>query len=179
MLKNFTVSGLVIRRRNVGESDRYVTLLTQKLGKITCLAKGVRQLKSSKRALLEPGNLIKVFLVKRKAGAPLLTEAKLESNISQLDNLLVQYRKLSEFLEIIDNLFVETEIEQEIYDKLLSTRLIIINNQPYGAQIKQNFREIIMALGFEDPNNTKHLSIASYVSALAEKRLKSFEYLKV
>ena len=179
MFKTTTVFGLIIKRQNMGETDRLVTILTQELGRITCLAKGARQLKSSKRASLEPGNLVRVFLIKRKAGAPLLTEAKLEDGIGQLANTLAQYRKLSEFLEIIDNLFVEQEIETEIFDKLLETRSIIINNQPKGAKIKQNFREIIIALGFEDPKQTKYTSIAEYVSALAEKKLKSFGYLKV
>src|SRR5689334_4717440 len=44
-----TVEGIVLKRRNVGEADRILTIFTKQQGKIRVLAKGVRRI-SSRRA---------------------------------------------------------------------------------------------------------------------------------
>ena len=65
--KNFNVNGIILKRNKVGETDRVVTLLTQDYGKLVAVAKGVRKLTSSKRAALEPGNLVRAYFVKTKS----------------------------------------------------------------------------------------------------------------
>ena len=52
--KSITTEAIVLKRRNSGEVDRLVTLITQDKGKLQCIAKGVRKMTSSKRAFLEP-----------------------------------------------------------------------------------------------------------------------------
>lgn len=45
MAQHVTVKGLVIRETDFGESDRYITVLTEELGKIEVLCRGVRRKK--------------------------------------------------------------------------------------------------------------------------------------
>lgn len=173
-----TVLAIIIKRYNYGETDRVVTLLTQEFGKITCLAKGARQLNSNKRAMMEPGSVTETHLVFTHSGWPLLTEAKAASNhCLALD--LKTYRQLSEFLEILDNLFVEQELDDQIFQKILITRSLITDLQKSSKEIKLQLRQIIMALGFADPAESPYPTISAYVSALAERKLKSYEFLHV
>ena len=53
---------IVIKKRTFHDADYMVTLLTPDLGKITCLAKGVKNLKSHRLGTLELGNVIKAHL---------------------------------------------------------------------------------------------------------------------
>ena len=46
--RTFSTKGIVLKRVNVGETERSINLLTQEYGKMTCVAKGVRKIKSSK-----------------------------------------------------------------------------------------------------------------------------------
>ncbi|MCK5604166.1 DNA repair protein RecO [Candidatus Pacearchaeota archaeon] len=46
MNKHFSTTGIVIRKVDFGEADRIVTVLTEDMGKIDCIAKGARRLKS-------------------------------------------------------------------------------------------------------------------------------------
>lgn len=46
MNKHFGTTGIVIRKIDFGEADRIVTVLTEDMGKIDCIAKGARRLKS-------------------------------------------------------------------------------------------------------------------------------------
>lgn len=58
--KHLKTTGLVIRKCDFGEADRIVTLLTDEFGKIDCLAKGARRLKSKFCGRLELFNEIEI-----------------------------------------------------------------------------------------------------------------------
>lgn len=179
MQKSLTCLGLVIRSINVGETDLITTLLTREQGKISVLAKGARRLVSTKRAALEPGNLIKIFLVNRRGGIPLLTETKLiqQNNVDQKQ--LPSYRRLAQFLEIINALFVEQQLDENTWQKVLDTRQLLGASSNPGGQIKDSLRSLIVSLGFEDPQSSSYPNITEYVSALANRKLNSYDFLKV
>ncbi len=174
----FSTKGIVLKRVNVGETDRIINLLTQEYGKMTCVAKGVRKLKSSNRAYLEPGNLIKAFMIQTKS-LPLLTQATLIDDCSRMKQTLGSFRQLSQMLEIFEKLFVEQELEPEIFAKALELRKKISSSTASGSYIKEALTEIITGLGFQDPKDSKYLTITDYISALSDRKMKSFDYLNV
>lgn len=176
--KNFIVPGLVLKRNKVGETDRIVTLLTQERGKIVAVAKGVRKLTSSKRAALEPGNIVKAYLIKTKS-LPLLTQAKLLDDCSEVRGQLTDIRRLTQFLEILEKLFVEDEIEIRVYEEILSLREKLIKRQISNKHIQQQLSVIITHLGYQPLSETKHTSILAYVSELVDRPMRSFEYLMI
>ncbi len=57
--------GMVVRRRDLGEADRIVTLFTRRFGKIRAVAKGCRRPGSRLAGHLEPLNLAHFLLWKR------------------------------------------------------------------------------------------------------------------
>ena len=179
MQKSLTCVGLVIRNINIGETDLITTLITKEYGKIAVLAKGARRLVSTKRATLEPGNLVKIFLITRQNGMPLLTEAKLIQQDTGAHKNLQDYRKLSQFLEIINALFVEQEIDKGVWQKIVDTRRLLDSPSGTNIQVQHNLRLLIISLGFEDPQHSNYPTITKYVSALADRKLNSYDYLKV
>jgi len=174
--KNFIVDGIVLKRSKVGETDRVITLLTREYGKLVAVAKGVRKISSSKRAFLEPGNLVKAYFIKTKS-LPLLTQAKLVGDCSQVRNDLIEIRKLTQFLEILEKLFIEDEIEENLFNNILELRQKISDRNITNIQIKRRLENLIEKLGFPHPKETKFGSILDYVSSLTNKPMRSFEYL--
>lgn len=174
--RSFTSNGIVLKRSNVGETDRVVVLLTQEFGKVVCVAKGVRTLASSKRALLEPGNYIKGFFITTKS-LPLLTQAVLLESCSQLEQTLARIKQLTQVLEVFEKLFVEQELEQVTFDKVLALRATIANNTATAKTISLELRKIITELGYQDPKDSQYSTITEYISALSDKPLNSFEFL--
>lgn len=174
--KNFHAEGMVLKRSKVGETDRVVTLLTQEYGKIVTVAKGVRKLTSSKRAALEPGNLVKAYFVKTKS-LPLLTQAKLIDDSSKIRSDLAEIRKLTQYLEILEKLFVEEEIEAKLWSEIIKLRKAITEQKISNIQIKKSLENLIEKLGYRHPKDTKYGSVLDYVASLADKPMKSFEYL--
>ena len=61
----FKVEGLVLNKKDINDSDIYVTLFTQKYGKITAVAYGIR--KSKKRSIisLSPLSLSEMTISKK------------------------------------------------------------------------------------------------------------------
>ena len=54
--------GIVINKKTTKESDLLITLLTPKMGKIVAIAKGAKNIKSSRLGNLQLGNTIKAQL---------------------------------------------------------------------------------------------------------------------
>lgn len=176
--RSFSCQGLVLRRTNVGETDRIVHILTQEHGKLTVVAKGVRKLHSSNRAVLEPGNLVKAFCISTKS-LPLLTQSKLLEDCSQMEYTLKSMRSLSQLLEIFNTLFVESELEPVVYALVLKLRNQVVQNQVSPKHMRALLAELIQRLGYQDPEDSKFETITEYVEALAERPLRSFAFLQV
>lgn len=176
--KTFSTTGIVLKRSKVGETDNIVTLLTPDRGKIVTVAKGVRKMTSSKRAALETGNYVKAYCVVTKS-LPLLTQATLIDDCSTIRNKLPKIRQLTQLLEILEKLFVEEKLEKGLFASILTIRAEILKEKSSHRTIKSQLEDLIANLGYQHPQETKHASVLDYVSALANKPMRSFEYLVV
>ncbi len=177
--KTFSCQGLVLKRTSVGETDRVVVLLTAEMGKLACVAKGVRKLKSSMRAALEPGNLVKIHCVKTKS-MPLLTQATLLADTTSVRGSLVSIRHLTQLLEIVDRLFVEEELDTNIYHHVLHLRDSIVITHQSNGQVKLQLTALLEKLGYHTQGLTdSQTSVLDIVADISERPMRSFEYLSV
>ncbi len=176
--RSFSSTGIVLKRVNVGETDRIINILTQEFGKITVVAKGVRKMASTKRAYLEPGNIIQAFLINTKS-LPLLTQAKLIDDCSKMEQSLQAYRQLTQLLEIYEKLFVEIEIEADVYASLLQLRKQIILGKAPAHKVRDMLGEVIVKMGFQHPSESKYNNITQYIQALSDSKINSYNYLRV
>jgi DNA repair protein RecO (recombination protein O) len=176
--KTFNAVGIILKRSNVGETDRIVSLLTQEHGKLVAIAKGVRKMSSSRRADLEPGNYLKAHFVNTKS-MPILTQTKLLEDCADIRNSLADIRKLTQFLEIVEKLFVEEELEPQVFEYVVNLRQKIVSGELSNGHVKHALSNLIEQLGYQPYAETDHHSILDYVSVLSDKPMRSFEYLSV
>jgi DNA repair protein RecO (recombination protein O) len=71
----YRVSAIVLKRREMGEADRLLTVLTRNRGKLTLLAKGVRKPASRKAGHIEPFTHVDLLVAKGKS-LDLITQAE-------------------------------------------------------------------------------------------------------
>lgn len=178
MTHSFKTEAIVLKRVNVGETDRILTLLSKDQGKLVCVAKGIRKLKSSNRANLEPGNLVEVFMVKTK-GLPILSQSKLLKDSTISRRTLASISQLSQILEIFDRLFVEDFIDEETSLLAFDIHQEVLSETKKNQRIRDLLRLLLQNLGYQDPKDTLHANILDYVAEITEKKMKSFEFLKV
>lgn len=174
--RSFTCQAIVLKRSSVGETDRILTLLSQEYGKFTVVAKGVRKLSSSRSAVVEPGNYIKAYCINTKT-LPLLTQTSLISDTAGARESLQQMKQLHQLLEILDRLFVEIELDMEMFDLILETRELILQNNASLRKIRENLEMLISALGFQTSTEAGFENLSDYISSLTDKKVHSYEFL--
>lgn len=178
MTNSFRSQAIVLKRVNVGETDRIITLLSKDHGKLVCVAKGIRKLKSSNRANLEPGNLVEAFFVRTKS-LPILTQTKLLRDSTSIRSSLTSISQLSQILEIFDRLLVEDFIDEETSHLAFAIHQELLSENKKNHKIKALLSLLMQNLGYQDPKDTAHANILDYVAEITEKKMKSFEFLRV
>ncbi len=178
MSHSFKTQAMVLKRVSVGEADRIVTLLCPERGKIVCVAKGVRKLKSSNRANLEPGNIVEALLIETKS-LPILTQSKLAADATNVRQSLTGISQLSQILEIFDRLFVEDFIDEAAGELAFAIHQELVSENKRNGRIKQLLTELVQTLGYQALDETTHQSILDYVAEISEQKMKSFDFLQV
>jgi DNA repair protein RecO len=144
--------GLVINKKTSKEADLVITLLTPKMGKIVALAKGAKNIKSSRLGNLQLGNLIKVQLY-QKNNFIWLSESQNIDSFLQTKKNLAQLNLLFYFLEIVNQFIAENQQIENIFD--ISKNIITAINKNFIHQYIQNEILFIETLGFGIPIEIK------------------------
>lgn len=144
--------GIVINKKTSKEADLVITLLTPKLGKIVALAKGAKNIKSSRLGNLQLGNTIKVQLY-QKNNFNWLSESQNIIPFMQSDKNLAQLNLLFYFLEIVNQLIAENQHIEKVFD--ISQNIINAINKNLLNSYIQNEINFLEVLGFGVPNDIK------------------------
>lgn len=167
---------LIVKKKDIFETDHLVTFVCQEFGKITCLAKGTRKLKSKKLSTLQSGNLAKLYLIKGK-NFFLLTQANLISSV--LNSIDLNTRKnILQFLEILDQIIVEEELDKFIFDEICIIRQLTIENNDVSF-IRKKIKSLLLLLGFDLEREGDFKFLSEYIAYLTNRKLKSFAFLTI
>ena len=113
----YKYTGIILNKRNIGETDRIYTIYTLEGGKIRSLAKGVRKSHAKLASSLENITMADITIV-RTHGLGKITGSVVEQNFSALkgncDALLETFLGLSAFDKLVDY----ESPDQEVFDLL-------------------------------------------------------------
>lgn len=174
--RSLTTLAIVLNRRNYGEADRILTLLTADQGKLSVIAKGSRKLSSTKRAFLEPGNLIRCQLVATK-GMAILSQAQVESEYALAKQTLPRLRQLSQVLEIVDRMFVEGEEDSLLFNEVITILELLNQTNNQAGKIKTRLSYILSELGYQTIGTSG--SLLQLVEEASDKPMRSWQFLAV
>lgn len=119
-MRTFKTEGIVIKRRNVGEADRLITVFTKDHGKLCIKAKGIRRVPSRRSAHVELLNN-SVLTVHGASRYPILTEAAANETFSELKEDLQKIGYAYHICELVDGLCPENQEHRNIYNLLKVT----------------------------------------------------------
>jgi DNA repair protein RecO (recombination protein O) len=155
--------GIVIKTKTVKESDILVTLLTPQLGKITALAKGAKNIKSSRLGSLQLGNIIKANLYK-KNDFLWLSESTTLSQFLHTKKNLTQLNLLFYILEILNLVIAENQQLPDVYET--SEKIITAINHNHLAEFIKYEIKLINILGFGLPEEiNKSFKQKNYINS--------------
>ncbi len=178
--------GIVINKKTVKETDLLITLLTPRNGKIVALAKGAKNIKSSRLSSLQLGNTIKAQIYK-KNDYLWLSESQTIIPFLQHDKNLTQLNLLFYFLEVLNRLVAENQQIESIY-KISQEIIDAINHNQLNRYIKNEIL-FLEQIGFGIPSEiekyfqkkdykTTQQLIKGFFESIIEKPLESNKLFK-
>ncbi len=177
-MRLFKTEGIVIKRKNVGEADKLITILTKNFGKIRLKAKGVRKISSRRSPHVEPLNLTTISFYKGN-GIPILTEAYTKNSFPKIKNNLKKVGYAYYSCELIDVLCPDNQENDTSFSLLQKNLEDLSNGHDIDLLIKKFEVDLLTNLGYfnlnSNKNNEEDLSLL--VEQIIEKKLKTKQIL--
>lgn len=116
----YRVNAIVLRRRDLGDTDRIVTLLTAEHGRRRVVAKGSRKPSSRLAGHLEPFGATRL-LIARTRGLDIISQAESIDPFEGLRRTESSIASAGYFAELVDTLVPEDEAHEDVYELLFAS----------------------------------------------------------
>lgn len=176
----YVISGVILRRRNVGEADRVVTVFTKEYGKIRIIAKGVRRIYSRRSPHVEPFRHVRLTLRRGRTLDSVTEAVSLESG--GIDTTVLPRVGYAYFVcELVDRLLPERLEHRDIYVLLVDT-LGKIREATTWRQLKLSGHEFALTmlrnLGYiPRDSELPEEDVVRFIERIIERRLNSPVFL--
>lgn len=168
-MQAFKTEGIILKRRNFGEADRILTVFSEKRGKITVLAKGVRRITSRRAGNVELLNRTVMYLHLGR-GMPILTEAQSLDTYQKLKEDLLLSTYAYHVIELVDKMTAENQENMTLYEDLVRV-LERLSRNPRQIFIRAFEVKILSVLGFatfSPQNSTSTPDVSMQVRKILE-----------
>lgn len=176
-MRTYTVQGIILKRKNVGEADRILTVFTKEEGKMQIKAKGVRKIASKRASHVEPLNICSLTIYKGN-GMPILTEATAAEHFSSVKMDLQRVGLAYHICELVDGLCPENQESEHIYNLLTNILYNLNTTSNIHEEIHDFEISLLTHLGYwSKDQKVGNTNTAFYIENILERRLKARQIL--
>ncbi|MBU0999902.1 DNA repair protein RecO [Patescibacteria group bacterium] len=158
-MRGVRLEGIILKRRNLGEADRILTVFTLQKGKILCLAKGVRRITSRRGGNVELLNRSLMYLHPARSFL-ILTEALVLDTYQKLKEDLILSTYAFHIIELVDKLTAENQESRVLYEDLVYV-LQRLSRNPRQIFVRAFEAKILSSQGFANFGETGLVSFVS------------------
>ncbi len=178
-MRTFTVQGIILKRKNIGEADRILTVFTREMGKMQVKAKGVRKVASKRASHIEPLNKT-TLTVYKGSGMPLLTEAVAIKQFNEIKTDLHKVGLAYHICELVDGLCPENQENEAIFALLEQMLEKLTEDENPSVQIHTFEVQLLTLLGYysEGTHDLRGAKASYYIENILERKLKSRQILQ-
>ena len=180
-MASYKVEGVILKRNNFGEADRILTVFSQKYGKLSVLAKGVRRITSRRAGAVELFNQTSLYLHRGRT-FDLLTEASCINDFSFFRRDLSKVGVAYYGAELVDRLTAEGQEHDDVYDllvKLLGWLDGLTDNTSLDSGLERFEKSLLTKLGFWSSEMEGTVDTKLYLEELIGGRIRSAEFLHI
>ena len=168
----YKTQGIIIKRKNLGEYDRLLTVYTKEFGKILVKAKSIRKNQSKLRGHLELFLFTHLMIAPGK-GFDIITGAETIESFPYLHKDLPCLTATYYLSELIDKLIVGQEQDEEIWKLFYSTfQQLNQENKDIKIIINDFENQLLEFLGYGKQEN-----FLSFVESMINDRIKTYPLL--
>ena len=180
-MRTYKVEGIVLKRRNLGEADRILTILSKELGKITVKAPGVRRIPSRRSSHVELLNLSQFTLYSgSKTFLPIVTEAQTFEDFSSIKSDLRKIGLALYICELINGLCADNQENRGVFIHLKTVLLELSKTSDTQSLIRKFEKNLLAELGFWSEAKLLEAQDSQVVmERLLERKLKTLRIMPV
>ena len=177
-MAGYRTEGVILKRTNFGEADKFLTLFSKHFGKIRLLAKGIRKTKSRKGGNLELFNWVKIYVAKGR-NIDLITEVELIKSFKDWRQDLNRVALAYHLVELVERLTAEEVKSRRVFELLIES-LERLGDEKDLERLRANFEvKLLEELGFwPRDKSADEVDLQAYIEKLIEKRLNSKRVFK-
>ena len=173
MRKFLKTRAFVLRKKPLLEKNLRLILFTQKYGKMSLFAYGIRNIKSRRLSHIETGNLIEVVVDERKEGY-FLKESQLISSFFLIKKNSSKLKLFYLFLFILDRLLPENQKEEGVYWLIYDFNQRLAKMKNLEKQIFFKYlNKLMITLGYLE-KEMRSEELLSFIENLINEEIPSF-----
>lgn len=175
----YKVTAFILRRSNVGETDKTLTVFSKNNGKLRVIAKGIRKISSRRGPHVDLFNEVSMMLYKGKTMDSMTEVSTIKTYRAGLSSW-VRMRAAYLVVEILDKLMPEQVVHQDIYNKLHETlEAIVYTKEEHMDSVLLSWcNGVLLMLGFLsfDKQFSALPSAIAFVERIAERKIKTAKF---
>ncbi|OGG14474.1 DNA repair protein RecO [Candidatus Gottesmanbacteria bacterium RIFCSPHIGHO2_01_FULL_46_14] len=176
----YRVEAIILKRKNVGEADRILTVFSKQYGKLRLIAKGIRKITSHRAPHLEIFSRVEMMIHRGKT-LDIVTEAQTLDGFYQLRNNLALVNGCYYHCELVDVLLPEKQEHRDVYE--LYARSLAAFNTQEGMDITGSCEQFALALlrmlGFlPQTRELSSVQIQPFIESISERHMRTYHFLK-
>ncbi len=140
----YKVNAIVLRRTDLGETDKILRLLTREAGKVDAVAKGARRGTSKLSGATELFTFSRMLLAVGRT-LDIVSQCEIRESFPALRNDLSSLARASYLCELVDRLMEEREPNQEVFDLLLSALYLLQRATEHPDVVVHSFELRLLA----------------------------------
>lgn len=171
----YKVEAIILKRKNIGETDRMLVIFTKEYGKMNVLAKGIRKITSKRGSHVEVFTHVTMVLHRARTW-DLVSEVTTVENFSRLRSFLPRVSVAYYICELLDRLLPEKQEHRDISDLTIRTlQTLDDKDTPSLSAMRDQFTlTLLQLLGFLPKDSAlREEHLEHYIESILEKRLRT------
>lgn len=147
-MRTYSASAIVLKRIDLGEKDRILTLFSREHGKLSAVAKGCRRPGSKLGGTSEPFTYAKMFLSTGR-DLDVLTQAEIKESFPHVKNAMASVAHGIYLLELVNSFIDQRQPNPDLFDTLLSAMYVLESGTDPEVTARYFEVQLMSILGYE------------------------------
>lgn len=148
LMRTYSASAIVLKRIDLGEKDRILTLFTREHGKLSAVAKGCRRPGSKLGGASEPFTYAKMFLSTGR-DLDVLTQSEIKESFPNAKSAMASVAHGIYLLDLVNSFLDQRQPNPDVFDTLLSAMYVLESGTDPEITARYFEIQLLSILGYD------------------------------
>lgn len=178
--REYSAHAVILKRKNIGETDKVLTIFSRQYGKYSVLAKGIRKITSRRAGCLELFQEVTLYLHRGKTW-DIVTDAAIVKAHPFINCQLMTICAAYYIVEILDVLLPDSERHDEVFMLATSAldQLVFLDPQYIHEHVTRYSQRLLTILGYAKNTiySREFPDIIHEIERIIERKIRTSKFL--